>query len=323
MATRKPMKKFKRYDEGGDVSESRAKQRGLELSNKEEPVGFFERIRMGNIDQPGSEAYNRFGAGRGYAKTMEEESEAARAPMHAPAAAPAPSARPMSDDMYSDYGSSSGSGAAGTGETIKPTRQVMTKPTLPASKPTAPAAAAVPSLRNTGPMRGDLANKPATTANYSNEGRSRPAPVAPAKPSMDVPGMRESAKTALADDPTALIGGAGAAAAALLARSKLGKMFRGAKKAADKSPYLKEIGMEPKKLTGSKRTDSESKKADKAYDKLKNSKFTKKSDDDVTDVTAKKRGGMVKKYASGGMVSSASRRADGIATKGKTRCKIC
>ena len=36
-----------------------------------------------------------------------------------------------------------------------------------------------------------------------------------------------------------------------------------------------------------------------------------------------KRGGTVKKYASGGMVSSASRRADGIATKGKTRGKIC
>jgi len=314
MATRKPMKKFKRYDEGGDVSESRAKQRGLELSNKEEPVGFFERIRMGNIDQPGSEAYNRFGAGRGYAKTMEEESEAARAPMRAPAAAPAPSARPMSDDMYSDYGSSSGAGAAGTSETIKPTRQVMTKPTLPASKPTAP------NKQSTG-----FYMPPASrdNPNYSNEGRNKPAPVAPAKPSMDVPGMRESAKTALADDPTALIGGAGAAAAALLARSKLGKMFRGAKKAADKSPYLKEIGMEPKKLTGSKRTDSESKKADKAYDKLKNSKFTKKSDDDVTDVTAKKRGGMVKKYASGGMVSSASKRADGIATKGKTRGRMC
>jgi hypothetical protein len=31
----------------------------------------------------------------------------------------------------------------------------------------------------------------------------------------------------------------------------------------------------------------------------------------------------VKKYASGGMVSSASKRADGIASKGKTRCKIC
>jgi len=36
-----------------------------------------------------------------------------------------------------------------------------------------------------------------------------------------------------------------------------------------------------------------------------------------------KKGGKVKKYASGGMVSSASKRADGIATKGKTRGKMC
>jgi hypothetical protein len=36
-----------------------------------------------------------------------------------------------------------------------------------------------------------------------------------------------------------------------------------------------------------------------------------------------KHGGSVKKMASGGTVSSASKRADGIATKGKTRGKIC
>lgn len=35
-----------------------------------------------------------------------------------------------------------------------------------------------------------------------------------------------------------------------------------------------------------------------------------------------KKGGMVKKYASGGSVSSASRRADGIAQRGKTRGKV-
>jgi hypothetical protein len=35
-----------------------------------------------------------------------------------------------------------------------------------------------------------------------------------------------------------------------------------------------------------------------------------------------KRGGKVKKMASGGMTSSASKRADGIATKGKTRGKM-
>ena len=79
MATRKPMKKFKRYEGGGEVMgemdpmEAAAKKRGLEMSNKEAPVGFFERIRAGNIDQPGTEAYNRFGAGRGRAAAAEEE----------------------------------------------------------------------------------------------------------------------------------------------------------------------------------------------------------------------------------------------------------
>jgi hypothetical protein len=36
-----------------------------------------------------------------------------------------------------------------------------------------------------------------------------------------------------------------------------------------------------------------------------------------------KHGGKVKKYAKGGSVGSASRRADGIAKKGKTRGKMC
>jgi hypothetical protein len=36
-----------------------------------------------------------------------------------------------------------------------------------------------------------------------------------------------------------------------------------------------------------------------------------------------KKGGAVKGYASGGSVSSASKRADGIATKGKTRGRMC
>ena len=67
MATKKPMKKFKRFDEGGPVDEATAKQRGLDISNKEKPMGFFERIRAGNIDEPGTEAYNKFGAGRGRA----------------------------------------------------------------------------------------------------------------------------------------------------------------------------------------------------------------------------------------------------------------
>ena len=46
-------------------------------------------------------------------------------------------------------------------------------------------------------------------------------------------------------------------------------------------------------------------------------------DDQSMATMAMKRGGKVKKMASGGMTSSASKRADGIAVKGKTRGKMC
>ena len=346
MATRKPMKKFKRYEGGGEVMgemdpmEAAAKKRGLEMSNKEAPVGFFERLRAGNIDQPGTEAYNRFGAGRGRA------AEAAPAPA-APAAPamPAASSRPLSDDMYSDYGPSAGRSSS---ETITPTRPAATKPVVPAK----PTATPVPPLRNTGPDRSSLINKPSLNTNYSNEGRNKPAPAAPTKPSMDIPAMRDNAKAALAEDPSALMPGVGAgaaaAAAALLAKTKLGKlgkMFRGGNKSSGR-----DLVVSPSKGPTMGKADDD--RAASAYDKLKKSSFVKKGDD-VTDVTPKsksttmkqlgkptskkpldesdttggaigyKRGGKMKKYASGGMVSSASKRADGIATKGKTRCKIC
>jgi hypothetical protein len=41
-------KKAKRYQEGGEAED---KKRGLAASNKEGSVGFFERLRMGNIDE--------------------------------------------------------------------------------------------------------------------------------------------------------------------------------------------------------------------------------------------------------------------------------
>jgi hypothetical protein len=119
------------------------------------------------------------------------------------------------------------------------------------------------------------------------------------------------------------------------------KMFKGGKKAAGKvAPYLKELGTNapqkllqgprkaskssdvtdvvPKKTSYRSETDPKKRedgKANEAYERLL--KLTRKKDDGM------KRGGSVKKYASGGMVSSASKRADGIATKGKTRGKIC
>jgi hypothetical protein len=70
MTSHMKKKKVKRYQEGGEAED---KKRGLAASNKEGSVGFFERLRMGNIDDPKSEAYKRFGAGRGQTETAKEK----------------------------------------------------------------------------------------------------------------------------------------------------------------------------------------------------------------------------------------------------------
>jgi len=358
MATKKPMKKFKRYEGGGEVMgemdpmEAAAKKRGLEMSNKEAPVGFFERIRMGNIDQPGSEAYNRFGAGRGRDRG---EAVSVNQPMPAAPAMPAASSRPLSDDMYSDYGPSAGRSSS---ETITPTRPAATKPVVPAK----PTATPVPPLRNTGPDRSSLINKPPAYAGplrgmRSDAGASKPA----ASAASQIPGQSAKAPQGEKIDSSEMsrnienaMLATGAGGVGLAGLYKLGKMLKGGREAASKAaPYLKELGTSaPKKLlegprkaskssdvtdvvpkktsyrslTGTAREDA---RANEARDKLMKSDFVKKPKKglDESDTTGGaigyKRGGKMKKYASGGMVSSASRRADGIATKGKTRCKIC
>ena len=57
------------YADGGEVTEASDKAAGLKASAGES-VGFFKRLSMGNIDQEGSEAYNKFGAGRGAAERI-------------------------------------------------------------------------------------------------------------------------------------------------------------------------------------------------------------------------------------------------------------
>jgi hypothetical protein len=68
MAMHKPRKQM-RFQDGGDVEEARMKQRGLDISNRAreegtEKTGFFQRLREGNIDDPNSAAYKKYGAGR-------------------------------------------------------------------------------------------------------------------------------------------------------------------------------------------------------------------------------------------------------------------
>jgi len=62
-------RKFKRFDKGG-LSEEEYKQKGLEESGKKPSVSFLRRLMMGNIDDPQSEAYRQFGAGRGRALSV-------------------------------------------------------------------------------------------------------------------------------------------------------------------------------------------------------------------------------------------------------------
>jgi len=134
MATKKPMKKVKRYEGGGEIEEAAAKQRGLDISNKEEPMGFFERIRAGNIDDPSSEAYKRFGAGRGRAAAPTADEDGPM-PVARPSAKPNPifaagdeqgKRQPSGDaSVAEDY----------SGPRTKPMATTAAKPVSPAKAP--------------------------------------------------------------------------------------------------------------------------------------------------------------------------------------------
>lgn len=140
---KKLMKKFKRYDEGGEVSD---KDAGLK-SSKDEDVGFFQRLRMGNIDDPNSEAYKRFGAGRGKAErnpigesvSVNQPERDESVSVNEARAVARPSMTTTAADMYQDYGIKAGRGSAGTSETMSPPDRgsAGTSETIRSSKPAA------------------------------------------------------------------------------------------------------------------------------------------------------------------------------------------
>jgi hypothetical protein len=137
-----------RMADGGDVSEAEDKAAGLAASSGEK-VGFFERLRMGNIDDPKSEAYSRFGAGRAKAdRDMENEAAAMRAVDNARASAAAPKAAEPDMGAFNEAGSG----------------------TVNDSKPSAPAPVASPVAKP----------KPRPARNAVRASASKPAaPVAP------------------------------------------------------------------------------------------------------------------------------------------------
>jgi hypothetical protein len=128
-----------------------------------------------------------------------------------------------------------------------------------------------------------------------------------------------------------MIGGGGLKTVAALARGLAGR--RGAEKLAEYSvPRIGteplKIGSEPLKMTGPTRAEllARDRASRAAAREAERQEFNRRGVDRFVESTFEggmKRGGKVKKMASGGVTrSSASKRADGIATKGKTRGKM-
>ena len=274
---KKPMK-FKRYDEGGEVAD---KEAGLKAS-KDEDVGFFQRLRMGNIDDPSSEAYKRFGAGRGRSERTpvnESVSVSGSQPVARPSMRPNP--------IFAagvEQGKPKDSGDAGMAEYY-------------ASKPRNPQA--VQDADN--PRVSSPASKP--TASASKPAASKPS------------GKKEVGESVSVNQPKTT--------------KKSESVTSDMRGVTSETRVPRFTPNEPPVQTG-RRDFEESQRVPvdetklSLSERMKLSRERSKSGSGPTDrrsVSERIRSSMGMK--SGGSVSSASRRADGIATKGKTRGKIC
>jgi hypothetical protein len=305
------VKMTKRFAEGGmtDADQEAAdKAAGLEESNKEAPVGFFERLRMGNIDDSSSEAYKRFGAGRG------ATSRASRVPVEDAVPVKVDRSVPAKQAMGEDERPAPTGMAAATvaAKPVVSTKPVVKTPVTTAAKPVMAAKSAAPS-KPAAPVVDELAEyaaakkKPPTTTKSED--------FSAAEKRMFTPPSKEEIDKGMEVASQMLGVGASLSALRALAKKlaesgklgKFGKMGKGVKElglsqkqlgntpARSEAPYLKEIGNSPTKI---------------GTEPLK---------------LGMKKGGNVKKMAHGGSVKTsahASKRGDGIATKGKTRGKM-
>jgi len=360
-------KKIKRFQEGG-MSEDEDKAAGLEAS-RDDKVGFLERLRMGNIDDSSSEAYKRFGAGRGRAARVPVEDRAGT-PVEEIRARETPAPQTISDAMMDRgraEGMRTGSGDASVAESTGP----RTKPFGASARPATTSPVAVRSSSSAAPIPKMISREEAARRSEAF-GPRRVNKSAPASntASTATPSATSSTKSAADMIPTGsnnkvtggeriepmsdternvtnILAGTGAGAGALGMLYKGKKMLDarkaaqvGAKKRANLKRDVEEgidrnLASEFQDLASSAAKNSTNAKtaaertrdltAGQAKTKFTSqskapSKRTKKLDDSEVGVEFK-RGGKAMK--SGGSVSPASKRADGIATRGKTRCKIC
>lgn len=325
-------KKRKRFNEGGST-EAQDKAAGLEAS-KDEKVGFFERLRMGNIDQEGSEAYNRFGAGRAKADRARAES------------------KPSTDVYRVD----SGPGSLGMSDEDKPSTDVYRVDSGPgkmstgASKVTPPRKPIASTSSSSGAYRAD-SGPGSLGMNYSNEGRSSKAPkVDTSNYSNEGRGREMTAKQKAEyaidlarptkeqtqkglETASSIMGGASLKTlhnlAKNLAKPKMAQYTQQALPSPTKGlPYDKAGAVAKRRAErAASRNEEMLQENAKRYGLDPNAPGydaaarAVRKDMGGSDFSFKK-GGKIKKMASGGSTSSASKRGDGIAQRGKTRGRI-
>jgi hypothetical protein len=317
MATKKPMKKpvkrVRRFQEGGEAA---LKAEGLAASNKT-PMGFFERLRMGNIDQEGSEAYNRLGAGRGrMERDAASEAAANRMVDESRAAKGISKYQESVDQDEMDRGADMRNYEMmqrGRAEGERDEKRMAPSP--------------VAQAQNAAILAGKV--KPAATRPLSSQLPAKPAAVA-AKPTAPAVSKGSQGDDAL----SRRIGSA--ARLSNKDKSNLGVSDRAALLAAEYEPMGKGK-IDKQNATGavakSAKDDIDETKLSLS-ERIKLSRERSKSGSGPTDKRSVnermretfglKKGGAVKKMASGGSVksSTASKRGDGIALRGKTRGKI-
>jgi hypothetical protein len=345
-------KKIKRFQEGG-MSD---KDRGLEAS-KDDKVGFFERLRMGNIDDEGSEAYRRFGAGRG--KSMERTAPVEdRTPT--PVIREKPEGvtvtplgeEPRNNAVIQSRPQQSGDAAMAEMYQGPRTKPVVTQQPRPGGKPSVSVAAPTKSSSTKStPAKSSGAKTsaykpPAKNPNYSNEGRGREM-TKRQQAEREIDSIMPTEEQTQKGLENAMLPGAGlktlSAAAKKLAAGKPSKL-KTYDQPALPGPKPKALPSPTKRLAYDKKGTLEKRRAARAAkrreemlkENAKNYGLDPKAPGYEAasgavrkelggkDFTFKK-GGKVNsmKMSSGGSTSPASKRADGIAARGKTRCKIC
>jgi hypothetical protein len=334
-------KKRRRFAEGG-ISEAADKESGLKAS-KGEKVGFFERLRMGNIDDPKSEAYNRFGAGRAKAdRDMKSEAAAMKMVDDSRATSTQGPAKEADPEITSDqYLGTVDSGPTKLKPGGKPS--VGAQASKPA-KTTAKKEAKSEPKADTSVYSNEGRSTPyakTDTSNYSNEGRGRQM-TKKQQAEYGIDSIRPTAEQTQQGLETAstMMGGAGLKTlqglAKKMAKPKMATYTQPALSApTPRLPYDKAgaVGRARDARAAARQEEMLAENAARYGLDPKAPGYEAAAGAIRKELGGKdfsfKRGGAVKKsakpmkkMASGGSTSGASKRGDGIAQRGHTRGKI-